>query len=331
MELMQLRMLLAAADGKSLQKAGRAVGRTPQAVGMGIAKLENELGVALFVSGVGKGLQLTKAGEVFANYARRSLSLLENGAAAVEEIRNGRSGSLRIGANQSIGENALPQITEVFRKRYPAVRLKVTIDYSDSVLASLARGDLDIALVANAPKGNMLRSLLLMTDRVVAVMSTRHPLALRQELRIEDLANESLILLSEASELHDRIVETFRRFQVSMNPCVVTSTLESIKRMAAQDMGIGIVPRLCAGQDSVPAGLSVKAIAEFGEDRELWMVHPQKTSPASQAFVSIVEGMYSRRSAALGSTSPAPGRRNVTSMRPPFVEPGPTVCRWSGR
>src|SRR5690348_11581920 len=48
MELMQLRMLLAAAERKSLQKAGQAVGRTPQAVGMAIDKLENELGVSLF-------------------------------------------------------------------------------------------------------------------------------------------------------------------------------------------------------------------------------------------------------------------------------------------
>ena len=55
MELMQLRMLLAAADGESLQKAGQAVGRTPQAVGMAIDKLENELGVSLFHAPAGKG------------------------------------------------------------------------------------------------------------------------------------------------------------------------------------------------------------------------------------------------------------------------------------
>src|SRR4051812_26919674 len=134
MELMQLRMLLAAADEKSLQKAGQAVGRTPQAVGMAIDKLETELGVALFQARA-KGVQLTAAGAVLADYARRSLDLLDQAVSAVEDIRAARSGCLRIGANQSIGEYVLPQITDVFRRKHPGVKLKVTIDYSDSILA----------------------------------------------------------------------------------------------------------------------------------------------------------------------------------------------------
>jgi len=306
MELMQLRMLLAAAEGNSLQRAGHAVGRTPQAVGMAIDKLEKEVGLALLHASAGKGLELTAAGEVFADYARRCLSLLDEGIAAMEDIRSGRNGCLRIGANQSIGEYVLPQITDAFRTMHPAVKLKVTIDYSDSVLASLMRNELDIALVANAPRGNIPRGTLLMKDRVVAVMSARHPLAFQEELRIEDLAHESLILLSEASELHERIVETFRRARMPINPYVVTSTLESIKRMAAQNMGVGIVPRLCVGPEAAAGVISVKTIAEFDEDRELWMVCPQNPSPISQALASIIESMYGVRRAACPPTPIAP-------------------------
>jgi|KBSMisStaDraftv2_1062788.scaffolds.fasta_scaffold75836_1 DNA-binding transcriptional LysR family regulator len=313
MELMQLRMLLAAADGESLQKAGQAVGRTPQAVGMAIDKLENELGVSLFHAPAGKGQQLTAAGMVLADYARRSLALLDEAISAVEDIRTGRSGCLRIGSNQSIGEYVLPQITDIFRRKHPAVKLKVTIDYSDSILASLARNEFDIALVANAAKGKDLHSTLLMVDRVVAVMSPRHRLAQREQLGIEDLAGESLILLDEASELHERIVQTFRRFQTPMNPSVVTSTLESIKRMVAQDIGIGIVPRLCVGQETARGGLAVKTIAEFSQDRELWMVYPRNRSPASRALASIVEGMYHDQESAVAPVRPAKGAQTAPS------------------
>jgi DNA-binding transcriptional LysR family regulator len=51
---------------------------------------------------------------------------------------------------------------------------------------------------------------------------------------------------------------------------VVTSTPDSIKRMAAQNIGFGLVPRLCIGQEAT--GILVKTIAEFAKDRELWMV-----------------------------------------------------------
>jgi DNA-binding transcriptional LysR family regulator len=292
MELMQLRMLLAARNGKSLQKAGQAVSRTPQAVGMAIDKLETELGVSLFHAPNGEGLQLTAAGVVLADYARRSLALLDEAIAAVEDIRTARSGCLRIGSNQSIGEHVLPQITDIFRRKHPGVRLKVTIDYSDSILASLARNEFDIALVANAARAKDLHSALLMVDRVVAVMNPSHPLAQKAQLAIGDLARESLIMLDEASELHERIVQTFRRFQTPMIPSVTTGTLESIKRMVVQDIGVGIVPRLCVGQEAARGGLAVRTIVEFPEDRELWMVCPRLRSPASRALASIVEAMY---------------------------------------
>jgi LysR family cyn operon transcriptional activator len=144
---------------------------------MAIDKLENELGVSLFHPLNGKGLQLTAAGGVFADHARRALAFLDDGISAVEDIRTARSGCLRIGSNQSIGEYVLPQITDIFHRRHPAVKLKLTIDYSDSILASLAQNEIDIALVANAAKGKDLHSTLLMVDRVVAVMSPGHPLA----------------------------------------------------------------------------------------------------------------------------------------------------------
>ena len=292
MDLMQLRMLLAVADGKSLQRAGLTVGRTPQAVSMAIDKLEKQLGLALLQAAAGKGLTLTPAGEALADSARRALSLLDEGVSAAKEIACGQRGALHIGANQSIGEHVLPRVTDLFHKRYPDVKLKVTIEYTDTVLASLSRGEMDIALVAHAAREAHLTSTLLMKDRVVAVMSTHHALAAADGLGIADLASQSLILLSEPSELNERVVETFRRFQVSMNPCVMTSTLESIKRMAAQNVGIGIVPRLCVGQEPKLAGLAVKTIAEFGDDRELWMVCPSDPSPACRGLCAIIEDLY---------------------------------------
>src|SRR5690348_738344 len=168
----------------------------------------------------------------------------------------------------------------------------VTIGYSDSILASLARNELDIALVADPPKDNRLRGMLLMVDRLVAIVSPHHALADREKITIEDLAREPLVLLSKASELHERVAGTFRQFQAPVNASVETTTLESIKRMVARAMGVGIVPRLCVSQEPAQGGLVVKTIAQFGDDRELWMVYPQTLLPAAQAFISIVKAAY---------------------------------------
>lgn len=292
MELMQLRMALAAAEARSLQKAAQKVGRTPQAVRMALDKLEAELGLGLFDPTVTRGLQLTAAGEVFVDYAARSLSLLDECVSTIQEIRSANNGRLRIGSNESSGEYLLPQLTDSFRRKYPAVKVLVTIGYSDSTLASLARNELDIALVADPPKDHRLRGMLLMVDRLVAIVNSRHPLAGREEITIEDLACERLVLLGKASELHERVAGKFRQFQAPVNASVETSTLESIKRMVARDVGVGIVPRLCVSQEPVQPDLAVKTIAQFGEDRELWMVYPQRLLPAAEAFISIVKAAY---------------------------------------
>ena len=95
------------------------------------------------------------------------------------EIRNARSGNLRIGANQSVGEYLLPEITDAFQTQYPGIKVKLMIAYSDAVVSALKQHELDIALVASQPRDEDLRAQLLMRDRLVAVMSPRHPLALR--------------------------------------------------------------------------------------------------------------------------------------------------------
>src|SRR5215469_10083209 len=283
MELMQLQMFVAAAEAHSLQKAAERVRRTPQAVSMAIGKLEDEIGVLLF-DRASRGFRLTAAGEVFLGHAKRALNVLNEALAAIREINSAQKGHLRIGANQSIGEYILPQLTHTFRERYPGVTLKIVIGYSEAILSALGNGDVDVALVAEKPRDRQLQVQLLMTDRLVAILNPRHPLAARDAVRLQDLGAESLILLTETSELRERVVETFRRCGIALDLYVETATLDSIKRMVARDMGIGIVPLLSVTADESQK-LVAKTLDAFQQDRPLWIVQPANPSPTGRAFV----------------------------------------------
>ena len=288
MELMQLQMFVAAAEEKSLQKAADRVNRTPQAVSMALAKLEDEIGASLFDRSSARGFRLSAEGEAFVDYARRALSLLREGLTAVERINSAQRGHLRIGANQSIGEYLLPRLTHVFRDKHPGVTLKIVIGYSEAILSALLRGDVDVALVADRPRDRELKVQLLMTDRLMAIMSPSHPLANQGVIALKALGTEPLILLTEMSELRERVVETFRRYAIPLNLHVETGTLDSIKRMVAQNMGIGIVPSLCVTPEE-SRNVIVKAIEEFPADRSLWIVHPPQPSAVCQAFITLLQ------------------------------------------
>jgi DNA-binding transcriptional LysR family regulator len=291
MELMQLQMLVAVADEGSLQKAAARVYRTAPAVSIAIAKLEEEIGTGVLERKRGRAIRLTAAGEVLVDYGRRLLGLREEAMAAVEGIRNVKRGQLRIGANQSIGEYLLPQLMKAFQRQYPGVKLKVVIGYSDAVLAALKHRELDVALVAGYQPEDELRGQLLMRDRLIAIMSPRQPLARREELRIRELADVPLILLTATSELRERVDESFQRFRVPLNVQVETGTLESVKRMAAREMGVGIVPRLCVQAETANGDLVARVIEEFREERMLWMVSLRNAvlSPACRAFMKVAK------------------------------------------
>jgi DNA-binding transcriptional LysR family regulator len=290
MELMQLQMLVAVAEEGSLQRAAARVYRTAPAVSIAVRKLEDEIGSLLLDRTQRHAFRLTAAGEVLADYARSLISLRDDALAAMEGIRNIERGQLRIGANQSIGEYLLPQLTQSFHRHYPGVKLKVVIGYSDAVLMALKHWELDVALVAGQPQDKDLRGRLLMRDRLVAVMSSRHPLAGQEVIRLQELADEPLIVLTAKSELRERVAATFQRFRTPLNVQVETGTLESIKKMAARDMGVGIVPRMCVQEEEASGDLTVKLVEEFREERMLWMVCRRSTlSPACHAFIKVTK------------------------------------------
>ena len=178
-----------------------------------------------------------------------------------------------------------------FRSNTRDVKLKVSIGYSEAMLSALKRHELDVALVASQPRDEDLRGRLFLRDRLVAVMSPRCPLANRDVLHIKELAQEPLIVLTELSELRERVVRTFHRFQVPLNVQVETGTVESVKKMVAEGMGIGIVPRMCVQEEERNCKLVVKQIEEFEEQRGLWMVcrDTRALPPTCLAFMKVAK------------------------------------------
>lgn len=74
-------MFVALADERHVQRAAERVFRTQPAVSMAIAKLEEEVGLSLFVRS--ERFRLTPSGEILYAYARQLLKLREEATAAL--------------------------------------------------------------------------------------------------------------------------------------------------------------------------------------------------------------------------------------------------------
>jgi DNA-binding transcriptional LysR family regulator len=150
LDLELLRTFVAITDRESFALAAEQVRRTQSAVTQQMARLEEQLGVALFRK-VGRSKRLTEHGVRLLDYARRLLALNEEALAslAAPDLR----GPLRIGSIYDATEFLLPPLLARFSQLYPNLQIEVHTDRTAHLLQALKRGEIEIALVGQ-PEGN---------------------------------------------------------------------------------------------------------------------------------------------------------------------------------
>jgi DNA-binding transcriptional LysR family regulator len=150
LDLDLLRSFVAVADGGSFALAAEQVHRTQSAVTQQMARLEEQLGVALFRK-VGRSKRLTEQGVRLLDYARRLLALNDEAveSLAAPDLR----GPLRIGSIYDATEFLLPPLLARFTLLYPNLQLEVHTDRTAHLMQALKRGEIEIALVA-MPQGH---------------------------------------------------------------------------------------------------------------------------------------------------------------------------------
>jgi LysR family transcriptional regulator, low CO2-responsive transcriptional regulator len=148
----RLRSFLAVADTGSVRAAATSLSVTESAVSAALAALQTELG-AVLVERQGRGLRLTDAGAVYADYARQILGLLDEGAAAATQGADPEQGSLRLGAVTTAGEYLVPGLLSSFLRLHGGVDVTLEVGTRDRVHELLATHQLDLVIAGRPPRG----------------------------------------------------------------------------------------------------------------------------------------------------------------------------------
>lgn len=140
-----LRYFLAVASTGKLGPASELTGISQPGLTKSIARLEAELGGALFQR-TGRGMQLTELGKVFEARASRISSELGD---AMSEARalHPLEGVLRVGVAPSI-EPMLARACARLMGQRPLLRVELTVQITDHLEIAVADGRLDIAIVS---------------------------------------------------------------------------------------------------------------------------------------------------------------------------------------
>ena len=112
------------ADAQSLSRASKLFGLPKSSLSHKIRKLEDSLGVALFVRD-GRDLLLSDAGAEFLEHAQRIKESCEGAQAAVAEARHEIAGTLTIASTGEFGTSFTSELLFAFRQKYPQIAVEV--------------------------------------------------------------------------------------------------------------------------------------------------------------------------------------------------------------
>jgi DNA-binding transcriptional LysR family regulator len=178
----------------SFTAAAKTLGYTQSAISRQVAVLEAELGTALF-DRLPRGIRLTESGRCLLPHAEALTGRLALAREDIRALRELRAGRLRVGAFPTAGAALVPAAVAAFRVSCPDVSLTLVEGLARDLVAQLAAGDLDVAIVTSAAEG-LLDGLTLrhvMDDRMFVAMHPSHRYAGRAQVRLADLAGDDWI------------------------------------------------------------------------------------------------------------------------------------------
>ena len=178
----------------SIRHAAERLHIAPSAINRRIQDLEEELGQPLFER-LPRGMRLTAAGELFAQYVRSRAADLDKVRSEIEDLQGLRRGSINLVASQALAPSVMPKVVADFRRRHTLVDFKVSIGDHVQALAALRAFETELVLVFNLAAEADIEVLARFEQRVVATMHRSHPLAQRTGgLRLRECLDYPLVL-----------------------------------------------------------------------------------------------------------------------------------------
>ena len=236
----QLRAFVELARSCSFTAAAKALFLSQSAVSHSLKALEAELNCILF-DRQGKTVRLSPAGEVLLPRAERCLREMELARGDIQALGRWGHGRLRLGATASLCQYFMPAVLREFRDCFPDCAVSIEAANSSEMAEQVMEGKLDLAFGMIPRRCDGLEIRPLFTDQLVFLVSSRHPLTQRSDLRRADLARERLIVYSRQSSTYPVLEAAFRAEGLEVGQVLELGTMEAIKEMARIGMGIGVV------------------------------------------------------------------------------------------
>lgn len=257
MELKQLEYFLMVSKLKSFTLAAEQLYVSQPGVTTAIKRLEEELGVQLFIRNK-KNAELTAEGRVFFNHIEIIMDDVSKAITKVSELKSLNSGVIRIGLSPVTGVSVLSFLLAKFKTLYPSLNLIFTEEGSTNIQKQLEENKIDLGLIIANKNIDMLETIELGKQELVACLPSYHILKGKEDLPLLSLRNESFITFKEDCPVHDIVLNEFKKLEITPHISFESNAIQTIKRLIVCGAGIAILPTEAIENDNNFVGIPLK-------------------------------------------------------------------------
>lgn len=288
-DLKGLATLQAVVELGGVEQAGRALNVGQPAITKRLSALDRCYGTNM-MQREGRRLKLTRAGERVYAFARLVLdhqaSLLDD----LEQLRVGQN-QLRLEVTFSIGEHVLPEQLLRFAEAYPEYRIQSRMGYSRRIQTRLATGLSDLALLEQAPDHPDILVQKWLDDELVLVCSRQHPLAGKELLPLDELAEFDYVLREPRSSMRILLDKSLSDIGIPSLPVAMeVGSTDTIVEMLGRGRHVSFLPRFAVKEALTNGELFHVHVKGMRIKRTLWIARNRANlnNPVAEAFIQIL-------------------------------------------
>jgi DNA-binding transcriptional LysR family regulator len=237
--LKQLRYLEATARLRSITAAAGEFSISPSSIAAAIDGIESELSQPLFNRNPSKGVVPTRFGGEFLKHVRELLQSHSRFEQALSGINENIEGSISMGCFTPIAPIILPLVLKIVSEAHPNLTIQIIEGDADNMAELLKTDKIDLALTYSLglPDSFYFQSLFYAPPHIA--LSTSHPLASRQSVELEELADEPLILLN-LDRTRSYMLDLFDQCGLKPNILYLSRSSEMVRSLVAAEFGYSI-------------------------------------------------------------------------------------------
>ncbi|MGE0803701.1 MAG: LysR family transcriptional regulator, partial [Lautropia sp.] len=262
----------------SFAAASERLHKVPSTISYAVARLEEQLGLALFVRN-GPRVRLTAAGKALLNEGRGLLAAAADLESRLRQVALGYEAELRLVHDSLIPTAALLDDIRAFEALRCGTRLRVGSDTLTGTWEALRDGRADLVIAAgDGPDGGGYKEVAVGNLAFAFCVAPTHPLArLARPVTAADLAAHPAIVVGDgARSLSERTIG----IAAGQHRITVPTMAAKIACQAA-GLGHGFLPRDCIAGELAAGALIERPVAEPRPDETVWLAwHPDRSGEA---------------------------------------------------